>query len=176
MVGRRNLFVPDKMAYAKGARPPVECILCAVVERHAEVTNLEVARLEGFVMSANLYPYNPGHLMIFPERHMLDPREFATDEAATLHRLTGVAMDCLGGLYGAQGFNVGFNYGLVSGASIEHFHLHVVPRYAREIGFVDIVGGARIIVEDPNETCRKVAADLRRRLTRRTPRKVRRTP
>ena len=167
MLKRQNLFIPDKMAYAKGQRPEVDCILCAVVSQNDKVKNLEVARHGGFVISANLYPYNPGHMMIFPERHLEDPREFSDDEALTIHRLTMTTMDCLGDLYGAKAFNVGFNFGPVSGASLDHYHLHIVPRYAREIGFVDIVGGARIIVEDPNETCRKVAEDMGHRLAAR---------
>ena len=167
MLKRQNLFIPDKMAYAKGERPQVDCILCEVAKKSDKVKKLEVARHGGFVISANLYPYNPGHLMIFPHRHVEDPRDFGDEEALTLHRLTMTTMDCLGDLYGAQAFNVGFNFGPVSGASLAHYHLHIVPRYARENGFIDIVGGARIIVEDPKETCRRVARDLSSRLAAR---------
>lgn len=157
-MGKCKLFVPNKLDYARGVgRPEVECILCEIAARRDTVCNLEVARAAGFVLSANMYPYNPGHLMIFPERHVEDPRHFTDDEALTLHRLSNVAMEGLAELYEASGFNVGYNYGSVSGASIAHFHLHVVPRYAREVGFVDIVGGARIIVEDPQDTCRRMA-------------------
>jgi ATP adenylyltransferase len=58
--------------------------------------------------------------------------------------------------YQPRGFNVGYNMGESSGASIPHLHLHVVPRYPRELGFMDVIGGARIIIEDPNVTQEKL--------------------
>ena len=157
-----HLFVPSKLDYARGARPDVECVLCEVIARRDTVDRLEVFRWGGFVVSLNLYPYNPGHLLLFPERHMETPAGLTTEEVQALHRLQLVAMDVLHELYGAAGFNVGYNCGEGSGASLDHFHVHVVPRYAREIGFIDIVGGARIIVEDPLVTVRRVAESFGR--------------
>lgn len=152
-----HLFVPAKLDYARGERPDVECILCEVAGRRDTVTRLECHRSGGFVVSANLYPYNPGHLLIFPERHLEEPSALQAAEVAELHRLQLAAMAVLRELYGAEGFNVGFNCGGVSGASLAHFHVHIVPRYAREVGFIDIIGGARIIVEDPRVTVGRVA-------------------
>lgn len=160
MIKRHNLFVPDKLEYAKGERPPVECILCAVAERNKDVVSLEIARYGGFVVSANLYPYNPGHVLIFPERHIVHPRDLTGAEVAALHDLQIVAMNVLESLYGATAFNSGYNTGPSSGASIEHFHVHVVPRYDRETGFIDIIGGAKIIVEDPLITCKRLKEAL----------------
>ena len=85
---RDNLFVPNKMAYIKGkAKPDVECILCAIVEGDARVERLDIYRAELFTISLNLYPYSPGHLMIFPNRHIVDVREFTREEVVELHRL-----------------------------------------------------------------------------------------
>ena len=142
----------------------MDCILCAVAEKSEEVHRLELVRHEGFIVSANLYPYNPGHLMIFPEEHIEDPREFNENDVLTLHKLSMIALDCLGKLYDAKSFNVGYNFGAVSGASLAHYHLHIVPRYSNENGFIDIVGGARIIVEDPNVTRERVAREFTRQL------------
>lgn len=153
MIKRNNLFVPDKLEYAKGARPPVSCILCAVAQKSKDVASFEVARYKGFLVSANLYPYNPGHMLIFPERHIEHPRELDEGEIQVLHMLQMLVMDVLGTLYGAASFNSGYNVGASSGASIDHFHVHVVPRYDKESGFIDIIGGAKIIVEDPQVTC-----------------------
>jgi len=151
-----HLFVPTKLEYAKGVRPDVQCILCEVVARRDTVTRLEIWREGGFLVSANLHPYNPGHMMVFPERHIEDPAELSSDELLGLFDLQQRCMKHLEHLYDATGFNVGFNMGDPSGASIAHFHVHIVPRYPSELGFVDIIGGARICVEDPNETCRKL--------------------
>ena len=154
---RQNLFVPNKMPYAKGKnRPDVPCILCAIVERNEKVERLEVHRTELFTISLNLYPYSPGHLMIFPNRHIVDTRELTNDEVYNLHQLQCLSFDVLTRAYQPKGFNVGYNMGESSGASIAHLHLHVVPRYPRELGFMDVIGGARIIIEDPNATQEKL--------------------
>ena len=154
---RENLFVPNKMSYAKGQnRPDVACILCAIVERNDKVERLEVHRTELFTISLNLYPYSPGHLLIFPNRHIVDKRELRSDEVLHLHELEGMSFEALTRAYQPRGFNVGYNMGESSGASIPHLHLHVVPRYTKELGFMDIIGGARIIIEDPIVTQEKL--------------------
>ncbi len=154
---RQNLFVPNKMSYARGKnRPDVACILCAIVEGSEKVERLEVHRTQLFTISLNLYPYSPGHLVIFPNRHLLDVRQLNSDEVKELHELQCLSVEILGQLYQPRGYNVGYNMGEASGASIAHLHLHVVPRYARELGFIDVISGARIIIEDPNTTQEKL--------------------
>ncbi len=155
---RHNLFVPNKMSYARGKnRPDVPCILCAIVKKNEKVQRLEVHRTESFTISLNLYPYSPGHLLIFPNRHTLDVRELRQDEVQELHELQCLCFEALTCVYRPRGYNVGYNMGETSGASIPHLHLHIVPRYPRELGFIDVIGGARVIIEDPNVTQEKLA-------------------
>lgn len=155
---KRHLFVPTKLEYAKGKRPDVDCILCEIVDRRDTVERLEVHRTEKFVVSLNLHPYNPGHLLVFPCRHVCGLDELDRDDVLELHEVQLDCMEVLARRYGARGFNVGYNLGPDSGASIPHLHLHVVPRYERELGFMDIISGAKILVEDPVVTCRELAA------------------
>jgi len=152
----KHLFIPDKLAYVKGNKPEVACILCAINEKDPEVTKLDIYHSEHFIISLNLYPYNPGHLMIFPKKHLIDPRELNDEQVLELNKLTTMTLNIIEKLYSPQGFNVGYNIGYVSGASIKHLHLHIIPRYKNEIGFIDIVGKTRIIVEDPNQTLKKL--------------------
>lgn len=153
----KNLFVPGKMDYARGHnRPDVECILCAIVEGSDKVTKLEVYRNELFVIALNLYPYSPGHLMIFPKRHITDPREMLFEEVIELHKLQSLCLNVLEDVYSPHGFNIGYNIGEAGGASIAHIHVHVVPRYRKELGFIDIISGTKIIVEDPNVSLSRV--------------------
>jgi len=148
---RKNLFIPGKMAYVRGEKKPdVECILCAIVEESDKISRLEVYRSEYFLVTLNLYPYAPGHLMIFPKRHVTDLRMLTKEESAELCKLQGICLDVLDDVYHPHGFNIGYNIGEAGGASIAHLHLHVVPRYRRELGFIDIIGGVKIIIEDPN--------------------------
>jgi ATP adenylyltransferase len=150
---RDNLFIPNKMDYVRGkTRPDVDCILCAVVDGSDQVNRLEVYQTALFTISLNLYPYSPGHLLVFPNRHIVDVRELAEAEVVELHQLQCLCIETLDEVYQPRGYNIGYNMGNASGASIDHLHLHIVPRYPRELGFMDVIGGARIIVEDPNVT------------------------
>jgi len=151
---RENLFVPGKEAYVRRrvGRPAGKCILCALAARDPDVISLELARASGFLVSLNLYPYNPGHVMVFPARHVEDPRELTDEEAAVLHGLQKVALDVLNRVYEPAGFNIGYNLGNAAGASIPHLHLHIVPRYANELGVMEILSGAKILIEDPRVT------------------------
>ncbi len=146
---RSHLFVPSKREYVRGKRPRVNCILCEVNAGRDTVDRLQVFRSGLFVVSLNLHPYNPGHVMIFPQRHLEDPRQMTRAEALELHELQRLTFDVLDRRYQPSGYNVGYNCGDASGASIRHFHLHVVPRYHRELGFMDVLGGAKIFIEDP---------------------------
>jgi len=154
---RTNLFVPDKLEYVRGMkRPDVECILCAIVEGKDKVVRLEAYRSNLFVVALNLYPYTPGHLMMFPKRHITDPRMLSNEEIIELHRVQNLSLDVLEEVYAPHGFNLGYNIGEAGGASINHIHLHIVPRYRRELGFIDIISGAKIIIEDPNISLNKL--------------------
>ncbi len=153
---RHNLFIPGKRKYVIGDRPAVDCILCSALNKDPKVTSLIVYKNDFIAVSANLFPYNPGHLMALPIRHITDIRQLTQQEAEAMHKISCRCMDILGDIYNSQGFNVGYNVGPCSGASIEHLHLHIVPRYKSELGFLDIVTGDRVIVEDPRETIKKI--------------------
>ena len=144
-----NLFIPSKVAYVRGKKPDVDCILCAVISKDPRVKSLEIFRARRFTVCANLYPYSPGHLLIFPNRHIQDVREFTGIEARELFRLEKKTLDVLDKVYHPHGYNMGYNIGEWSGNSIKHLHLHIVPRYRNELGFVDIITESRIIVDDP---------------------------
>lgn len=146
---RKNLFIPNKRDYVMGDKPKVDCILCSVVDRDGKVCSLEVFRDDTVIVSANLYPYNPGHLMICPLRHIEDIRDLTQDEERRISEVLRMSLNALEKMYTPGGFNVGYNFGPASGASIKHIHMHVVPRFHSEVGFLDILSGARIIVEDP---------------------------
>ena len=148
----KHLVVANKLDYSRGKRPPVDCILCAVAQDDPRVDNLRLYRHGPFFVTLNLYPYNPGHLMIVPERHITDVRQLEPPEVPELHRLTQVALEVLDAEYRPGGYNVGYNLGPASGASIEHLHLQIVPRYRSEVGFFDILSDSRVIVEEPQVT------------------------
>jgi len=152
-----SLFIPEKYDYVRGEKPKVDCILCEYTKKGDKVKKLEVTRGNHVVVSANLYPYNPGHLLIFPIRHVMDIRELEKEEWDEIIKFQNISLDILEELYSPSGFNIGFNLGRASGASIAHLHLHIVPRYNSETGFMDIISGTRTYVEDPVLTIKRVS-------------------
>ena len=145
----------DKLSYLKGERPE-GCILCLVTAGSPKVERLVVSDAGAFVVSLNLYPYNPGHLIIFPKRHVVDLRELGSEERVELDAVLDRSLAALDRVFAPGGYNVGFNMGLVAGASIDHLHLHVIPRYPREIGIAELIGGTRVLVQDPRETLERL--------------------
>lgn len=141
----------DKIGYLKGAKPS-GCILCLVRDGSEAVDCLVVHETDSFLVSLNLYPYNPGHILIFPKRHTTDIRELSRKERGELDALVDLSLAVLDKTQQPAGYNIGFNMGLAAGASIEHLHLHIIPRYPREIGITELLAGKRLLVQDPRAT------------------------
>jgi ATP adenylyltransferase len=154
-VNREYFFSFDKYAYVKGERPP-GCILCLIRDRDEAVVDLSVHRDPLFIAAVNLYPYNPGHLLVFPARHLTDLRELTVQEESHLTLLTRYLLNVLDDLNRAGGYNIGYNMGQAAGASIDHLHLHIIPRFPNETGIADLVAGKRVLVESPLETARRL--------------------
>ncbi len=155
MDGSSYFFNFDKLAYVKGPRPE-RCILCMARDGSPEVVDLTFWRDDLFVASVNLYPYNPGHLLVFPVRHVEDVRELSAPEERRLADLQRWLLGLLDAACSPRGYNIGYNMGGAAGASIDHLHLHIIPRYPRETGIADLIAGKRVLVEDPRETTRRL--------------------
>lgn len=153
---RNYLFNTEKIKYVKGNKPDVPCILCAIRDGSKEVESLEVFRNNVVMATVNLYPFNPGHLMIFPMRHVQHISDLTDTEAMAMHELLVKTCIILEEEFSPSGFNIGYNIGEGSGASIPHLHQHVVPRYPNEIGFLDVLAGSRVVVVDPQEVMERL--------------------
>jgi ATP adenylyltransferase len=153
---RNYLFNTEKIKYVKGDKPSVECILCAIRDNDPRVKNLNVHTTEKFIIAVNLFPFNPGHVMIFPKRHICGIGELTESEAAEMHYLLTKTITFLDEEFNPSGYNIGYNLGDGSGASIRHLHQHIVPRYANEVGFLDVLSGTRVIVSDPVEVVERL--------------------
>lgn len=140
------------MAYLKGEDRPAEgydgpggCPFCLAPGR-AEDTSLVVARGGAVYAVLNLYPYNPGHLMVCPYRHVADYTDLSSEETTELSDLTRAAMRTIRQVSGAQGFNVGMNQGAVAGAGIAaHLHQHIVPRWGGDTNFMPVIGRTKVL-------------------------------
>jgi ATP adenylyltransferase len=146
----QRLYTPHRMAYIKGQDKPGsdevdECPFCEIPSRPDDET-LILARGELAYAVLNLYPYNSGHLMLVPYRHVADYAELATAETAEIAALTQRAVRVLRHASGAHGFNIGINLGTIAGAGIAaHLHQHVVPRWGGDTNFMPVVGHTRVL-------------------------------
>ncbi len=162
--GFRRLWTPHRMAYIRGegkpadARPGEGCPFCRIA-RLPDEEGLVVRRGEHAFAVLNLYPYNSGHLMVCPYRHVADYTGLAVEEVAEIGALTQQAMAALRAASGAQGFNIGMNQGSIPGAGIAaHLHQHIVPRWGGDTNFMPIVGQTRVLPQLLADT-RELLAD-----------------
>jgi ATP adenylyltransferase len=137
---------------------PDVCPFCRIPGLPDE-DSLIVGRGEKVYAVLNLYPYNSGHLMVVPFRHVADFTELDIAEAAELTLLTQRAIEVLRSATGAQGFNVGMNLGSVAGAGIAaHLHQHVVPRWGGDTNFMPVVGHTKVLPQLLRDTRDLLAA------------------
>jgi len=162
--GFQRLWMPHRMAYIKGANKPSGpgqdqgCPFC-LIQPMPDPDGLIVARGTLVYAVLNLYPYNSGHLMICPCRHVADYTDLDEAETAELAGFTKVAMTTLRAASGAQGFNIGMNMGGVAGAGIAaHLHQHVVPRWGGDSNFMPVIGRTKVLPQLLAETRDLLAA------------------
>ncbi|HOV94819.1 MAG TPA: HIT domain-containing protein [Spirochaetales bacterium] len=152
-------FSFNKLGYLKGKKPQ-GCILCLIRDNSPNVDRLVVWENDLVMVSLNLYPYNPGHMLIFPKRHVTDIRQLTGEERGEMDKATEMALCALDSRFSPTGYNIGYNMGLSAGASIEHLHMHIIPRYRNELGIADLIGGKRVLVQDPKDTLLLLQAEF----------------
>jgi ATP adenylyltransferase len=160
--GFQRLWNPHRLAYVSGGQDQVrdesDCPFCAAPQR-ADEDSLIVARGTTAYVLCNLYPYNAGHLLVCPYRHVPDYTDLTVEETAELSRLAQIAMTALRRTSGATGFNLGMNQGKAGGAGIAaHLHQHVVPRWGGDGNFLPIIAQTKNITVTL-DTVRQVVAE-----------------
>ena len=160
--GFRRLWAPHRMAYIAGAAGTGEesgqCPLCRIPTLD-DGDGLVLHRGERVYAVLNLHPYNPGHLMVVPYRHVAGLDELDLEESAELVAVTQQAVRALRTVAAPHGFNVGINLGHVAGGSLaDHLHQHVVPRWGGDANFITVIGGTKVIPQLLRDT-RKLLAD-----------------
>ncbi|MCL2424146.1 MAG: HIT domain-containing protein [Micrococcales bacterium] len=151
--GVERLWAPHRMVYIGGADKPSDdqpgpgCPFCRGQDQDDE-TALVVARGEHTFVVLNLYPYNCGHVLVCPYRHVADYLDLDDAETGELTAMTRTAIRVLAHAYKPHGFNLGMNQGAVAGAGIAaHLHQHVVPRWSGDANFLPIVARTRAMPE-----------------------------
>ena len=155
-----TIWAPWRFSYITRAGARNEgCFLCLPPEhRGPDRDRLVLFSDDLILVMLNLYPYNNGHLLISPRRHIPNLAAAGSAERLALMDQAARATDILGRLLNPQGFNLGINQGRVSGGSVEdHLHLHVTPRYLGDSNFMTVLGQTRVISEHLLATFDKLA-------------------
>ncbi|MDO4919480.1 HIT domain-containing protein [Kocuria sp.] len=147
----QRLWTPHRLAYVRGEDTSVEqppgCPFCNGPGRSDE-DSLIVHRGRHCFVVLNLFPYNPGHLLVCPYRHVPDLDELTDDELWELSTLTRTAVSVLREVAHPAAFNVGLNLGSAAGGSVaEHLHQHVVPRWVGDSNFMPVVAHTKPLIQ-----------------------------
>ncbi|WP_311210718.1 MULTISPECIES: HIT domain-containing protein [unclassified Aeromicrobium] len=148
------------MSYVRGEEPEPDdsCPFCRIASGGRQ-SELVVHRGTHCFVVLNLYPYNPGHLMVVPNRHVADYTDLTEDETCEVATLTQQALRAVRAASNPHGFNVGLNLGGVAGGSLsQHLHQHVVPRWSGDANFMTVLGQTKTLPQLLEDT-RDLLAD-----------------
>jgi ATP adenylyltransferase len=153
------LWAPWRSAFLTQPKRARRCIFCAAGRSRADRTNLVVTRGRHSFALLNLYPYNNGHVMVAPYRHVGDLDRLQAEEWLEIGRLAQELTRKLRGALRPHGFNAGFNLGRTAGAGIPgHLHLHLVPRWNGDTNFMPVLGRTKVISQSLDALYRQLAS------------------
>lgn len=156
----QQMWTPWRMAYIRREKRP-GCIFCEMLEAADDRTQLILHRGEFSFLVLNKYPYNNGHLMAVPYRHVDTLEALGAAEAAEVMALAALGVRALRRSANPHGFNLGINIGKVAGAGVlDHLHMHVVPRWEGDSNFMPVLAEVRLIPQDLAETYDELKAAL----------------
>lgn len=146
----RNAYTSDRSSKAK--KPDAthdDCVFCRQFEQNEDEKNLILKRTKNCVVILNLFPYNPGHILILPRSHNGKLDQLSAEVRTEIMELVTISCTIVEATLQAQGVNVGINLGKNSGAGIPaHLHWHVLPRWAGDSNFISTIGQTRVFSFD----------------------------
>jgi ATP adenylyltransferase len=151
-----RLWSPWRLAYVTGTSDAQGCVFCDALTSESAAPLVLFRGTLCYVL-LNLYPYNNGHLMVVPNRHVASLAECTPAELSEMMELTRRAEIALGDAYQPQGMNIGINLGRSAGAGVvDHVHIHAVPRWTGDTNFMSVIGQVRVLPEELEETARRL--------------------
>ena len=142
-----NLWAPWRIEYIKSNEKTEGCIFCFEDAMNDEKRLVVYRTIHSFVIM-NLYPYNNGHIMVVPNKHISDLFELNKNEYMDLMELKRASIKIVKFVFNPHGLNVGMNLGICAGAGVDdHLHIHIVPRWNGDTNFMPVVGQTKVISE-----------------------------
>jgi ATP adenylyltransferase len=157
-----RLWSPWRHAYVtRDEREPAGCVFCHIDSPEAQALVLHTGPTAFVIL--NLYPYNGGHTMVVPRRHVATLAGLRDEELVAIARLTRLTEMALTEVYQPQGMNIGLNLGRPAGAGlVDHVHVHLVPRWNGDTNFMPVVGQVRVLPETLDTTATRLRPVLAR--------------
>ena len=157
-----QIWAPWRIEYLRMDKPE-GCILCDKPREDNDVANYILYRGSHNFVIMNSYPYNPGHLMVAPYRHVDSPEKLPDAELHEHYEIVRRCLSILRQVFNPAGFNVGMNLGRVAGAGIDdHIHTHIVPRWAGDTNFMPVLADIRVMPQALADTYRKLQAEFQK--------------
>ena len=151
------LWAPWRMGYVLSNQNDNGCIFCPGKDRQSDENRLILRVGQLALVMMNKFPYNNGHLLVAPVRHVPGLEHLSSDEVLDLMLMVRRSIELLKEIMNPEGFNVGLNLGHVAGAGMEdHMHFHIVPRWKGDTNYMTVLGDVRVIPEHIQETYRKL--------------------
>ena len=151
-----RIWAPWRIQYIQIEKPE-GCILCEKPEQNKDALNYILYRGDKNFIILNSYPYNPGHLMVAPYRHVTNLEELTEEERHEHFEIVTRSIRVLRQVFNPGGFNIGINVGKAAGAGIEdHVHTHIVPRWQGDTNFMTVMADIRVVPEALDETYKKL--------------------
>ncbi len=152
-----KMWAPWRIGYILSDKKENGCVFCNAYKTDNDKEKLVLFRSKHSFVIMNLYPYNAGHIMIVPNRHIDSPLKLDTEEQLDMFGLVNSSIEIIKTVMHPDGFNLGMNLSRTAGAGIEdHIHIHIVPRWNGDTNFMSTVSDTKVISESINETYAKI--------------------
>ncbi|PWU12811.1 MAG: HIT family hydrolase [Bdellovibrio sp.] len=164
---RDVLFRPDRLKYVRRVIKDEACVFCKTREMGVALESLCLYQSSHSMIILNKFPYNSGHVLVLPQRHVGEMLDLSMEEYTDLHVTLRKAVEAVTKVYSPGGLNLGMNLGAVAGAGIPaHLHYHVVPRWAGDLNFFPLVAETKTVIENLETSFERLLTYLKPALAR----------
>ncbi|MDO8588622.1 MAG: HIT domain-containing protein [Armatimonadota bacterium] len=159
-----RLWAPWRMEYIAENQNGPGCIFCTKPQENRDEENLVLYRAGSSFIILNAFPYNNGHLLVAPYRHIAELSALSDEEQLDLLKVTTLGCDLLKAACNPHGFNIGVNLGQVAGAGIaDHLHIHIVPRWSGDTNFMPVIAETKVLPQALSATYQGLMTELRKK-------------
>ncbi|MCM8785118.1 MAG: HIT domain-containing protein [Candidatus Omnitrophica bacterium] len=162
MSSKDIIWAPWRIGYILGIKKD-KCFLCDDID--PKTNNYVIYKGKYSFVIMNIYPYNNGHIMVAPLRHIKDIEELRKREIDEIYNLIKISVKILKKNLKPEGFNIGLNLGKISGAGIkDHLHIHIVPRWQGDTNFMPVISNTKIIPQSLNELAKILKKEFKKKI------------